>query len=99
MAQSGFAFFFLAVIAGCIFGVARWVQLNWQRIASAVRGETAQPRPVNYRAVQLRPIDVPYVAQRMLADRPGGLRLAAAPAPIRASHLAAPRVHQLGFGF
>ncbi len=98
MAQGGFAFFFLAVLIGCSFALGRWVQLHWARIAAAARGQTAgEARPVNYRSVQRRPIDLPYVARRMLpADRslsePQARRW-----PV--SRPARPSGYQLAFGF
>ena len=68
MAQSGFAFFFLAVLLGCSISVASWMRLHWSKIVAAARGEVPQSRPLNYKAVQRRPIEIPYVAQRMLAQ-------------------------------
>jgi hypothetical protein len=69
MAQSGFAFFFLSVLVGCVVALAMWVRAHWQQIVLALRGEQPGPQLVNYRAAQRRPMDVPYVAQRMLAER------------------------------
>lgn len=69
MAQSGFAFFFLTVLVGCGVSLSVWVRTHWQQIVVAVRGEEPRPQLMNYRAAQRRPMDVPYVAQRMLAQR------------------------------
>lgn len=98
MAQSGFAMFFLAVLFGCIFGLVAWMRLHWQTIMAAMRGDVPGPRPVTYRSASCRPIDVPYVAQRMLAQPGGGIgSLAARPAwrPQRQR----PAGHQLAFSF
>ena len=99
MAQSGFAFFFLAVLIGCSFAVAAWVRMHWQKIVDAVCGEAPAARPIHYRSAQRRPIDIPYVAQRML-PQPGSSvggsadrRLAWTARPHR------PSGYQLAFGF
>ncbi len=100
MAQNGFAFFFLAVLLGCSISLASWTRLHWSRIIAAARGEVPESRPLNYKAVQRRPIEIPYVAQRMLAQA----EQPSAPAPDRALPLwtftsRGPQGHQLAFGF
>ncbi len=65
MAQNGFAFFFVLVLAGCAFSLFKSIKANWQRIVKAIAGEAPNAQPMTYRAWQRRPIDVPEVAQRM----------------------------------
>ncbi len=99
MAQSGFAFFFLAVLIGCSSALAAWLRTNWQKIIVAVRGEVPAARAVCYRAGQRKPMDVPYVAQRMLAQpgrRLDGSGYRRMPMPVRRQ---APAVSQLRLGF
>ena len=100
MAQNGFAFFFLAVLIGCSISLASWTRLHWSKIVAAARGEVPTSRPLHYKAVQRRPIEVPYVAQRMLAqaEQPSGLgRNKARPMWTFAGRR--PNGHQLAFGF
>jgi hypothetical protein len=100
MAQNGFAFFFLAVLLGCSISLASWMRLHWAKIAAAVRGDVPQSRPLNYKAVQRQPIEVPYVAQRMLAQTSGSTASQAWKAqPIWAFTSRRPNGHQLAFGF
>ena len=99
MGQSGFAFFFFAVLVGCTYALAAWVRLHWDKIALAVRGDVPPARTLRYRSAQRRPIDIPYVAQRMLGDRGplSGAVMVRHPAKI-----ARPQRRlgtQLGFGF
>jgi hypothetical protein len=100
VAQSGFGFFFVAILVGCTFALWRWVQLNWQKISRAIRGETADgERLVRYRAAQCRPMDIPYVAQRMLAE-PVAVPISAS--AVNAAWLRRPlrpSARQMGFGF
>jgi len=100
MAQNGFAFFFLAVLLGCSISLASWMRLHWSKIVAAARGEVPQSRPLNYKAMQRRPIEIPYVAQRMLAqvEEPSGLALNKAQ-PLWTFASRRPNGHQLGFGF
>jgi hypothetical protein len=100
MAQNGFSFFFLAVLIGCSISLASWMRLHWSKIVAAARGEVPESRPLHYKAVQRRPIEVPYVAQRMLAqaEQPSGtIRNKARPMWTFTSRR--PNGHQLGFGF
>ena len=100
MAQNGFAFFFLAVLLGCSISLASWVRLHWSKIVAAVRGEVPESRPLNYKAVQRRPIEIPYVAQRMLAqaeERSGSNPNKVQPFWMLTSRR--PNGHQLAFGF
>ena len=100
MAQNGFPFFFLAVLLGCSISLASWMRLHWSKIVAAARGEVPQSRPLNYKAVQRRPIEVPYVAQRMLAqaEGPSGPALNKG-RPLWAFTSRRPNGHQLAFGF
>jgi hypothetical protein len=101
MAQSGFALFFLTVLLGTSVALILWVQQHWTKIAAAARGEmVGSERPASYTALQRRPIDLPYVAQRMLPQPPNE------PAPPRIARAAAWMVRrpcstgrQLGLGF
>jgi hypothetical protein len=46
-----------------------WVKQNWAKIVAAAKGEAGErERVLSYRAQQRRPIDIPYVAQRMLPN-------------------------------
>ena len=100
MAQNGFAFFFLAVLLGCSISLASWMRLHWSKIVAAARCDVPESRPLNYRAVQRRPIEVPYVAQRMLAqvEQPSG-PARKEPRPSWAFTSRRPNGHQLAFGF
>lgn len=100
MAQNGFAFFFLAVLLGCSISLASWTRLHWSKIVAAARFEVPESRPLNYKAVQRRPIEVPYVAQRMLAqaEMPSGAAQGMA-RPLWAFTGRRPSGHQLAFGF
>ena len=100
MAQNGFAFFFLAVLLGCSISLASWMRLHWSKIVTAARGDVPQSRPLNYKAVQRRPIEIPYVAQRMLAQA----QEPSSPAmnktrPLWTFTSRRPNGHQLAFGF
>lgn len=100
MAQNGFAFFFLAVLLGCSISLASWMRLHWAKIVAAARGEVPESRPLNYKAVQRQPIEIPYVAQRMLAQA----EEPSSPAPNKIGPIWAfttrrPNGHQLVFGF
>ena len=100
MAQNGFAFFFLAVLLGCSISLASWMRLHWSMIVAAARGEVPESRPLNYKAVQRRPIEVPYVAQRMLAQAEDTSGAAANKVrPIWTFTSRRPNGHQLAFGF
>ncbi len=100
MAQNGFAFFFLVVLLGCSISLASWMRLHWSKIIAAARGEVPESRPLNYKAVQRRPIEIPYVAQRMLAqvEQPSGASLNKA-RPLWTFTNRRPNGHQLAFGF
>ncbi len=100
MAQNGFALFFLAVLIGCTFALTAWVRLHWTRIVAAARGDMlAEPRIANYTAVQRRPIDVPYVAQRMLPTVVDGHDARGVRSSPWRMPNARPRGKQLVFGF
>ena len=100
MAQNGFAFFFLAVLLGCSISLASWMRLHWSKIVAAARREVPESRPLNYKAVQRRPIEIPYVAQRMLAQvqEPSHPALNKA-RPLWTFTSRRPNGHQLAFGF
>lgn len=100
MVQNGFAFFFLAVLLGCSVSVASWMRYHWAKIVAAVRGEAPQSRPVNYTAVQRLPIEIPYVAQRMLAQAgEASGRTSENVRPMWTFASRRPNGHQLAFGF
>lgn len=99
MAQSGFALFFLAVLFGCTFALAAWVRMHWQKIVIAVRGEAPAARPLNYRAAQRRPIDIPYVAQRMLPQPRSKYEASIDRRPAWTARAPRPAGYQLAFGF
>ena len=101
MAQNAFALFFLAILVGCTAAVTAWVRYHWPKIVAAARGEVlGASRPMTYRSHQRRPIDVPYVAQRMLPQAREATARArvSQPAPSMFRR-ARPAGHQLGFGF
>lgn len=100
MTQNGFAFFFLAVLLGSSISLASWMRLHWSKIVAAVRGEVPESRPLNYKAMQRQPIEVPYVAQRMLTQQgvlPASQARRAQPMWTFTSRR--PNGHQLAFGF
>ena len=100
MAQNGFAFFFLAVLLGCSISLASWLRFHWSKIVAAARGEVPQSRPLNYKAMQRRPIEIPYVAQRMLpqVEQPS-VPVLRKSRPLWMLTSRRPNGHQLGFGF
>ena len=76
------------------------MRLHWSKIVAAARGEVPESRPLNYKSVQRRPIEIPYVAQRMLAQ----VQEPSSPAMNKARPLwtfatRRPNGHQLAFGF
>ena len=99
MAQSGFAFFFLAVLVGCTFALTAWVRMHWQKIVIAVRGEAPVARPMRYRSAQRRPIDIPYVAQRMLPQPRTKAEASSDRRPAWTGRPSRPAGYQLAFGF
>lgn len=68
MAQGGFAFFFLLVLASSAFALVASALQDWQRIVDAVTGRSASGEEELrlYRTVMRAPIDLPVIAQRML---------------------------------
>ena len=99
MAQSGFALFFLAVLLGCTFSLVAWTRRHWQKIVIAVRGDMPDARLMNYRAAQRRPIDIPYVAQRMLPQPGDGREVSALRRSAWTRRAGRPAGYQLAFGF
>ena len=99
MAQSGFAFFFLAVLVGCTVSLVAWTRLHWQKILVAVRGDMPDTRMLEYRAAQRRPIDIPYVAQRMLSEHGYRAECSTDRRPAWTRLAGRPTSQQLAFGF